>query len=385
MLNELTDNQLEYTLRFLESATGIKFEDSGSGFEITDDFRLTFTNSANEINLAKLFSVLSLQNEFGKEHDQHDRVKSEQLIEYNNFVDSVVGTVLASLDHVSSEPSRPAVLLTHDVDRLSYREFYFFGRQFSNLLRGRFNSKEFRLLFGKKSDVIHGFEKIMKLERKYSARSVFFFLAEPYKLRRYNSRYSYRDQRLPQVFELIKSAGSEIGLHGSYYSYGDAEYTSEVKRLANVCGSEILASRNHYLRFDPYRTPQGLSKAGIRLDCTHGFSDRAGFRNGSSYPFLLYDHQNDCPLPILEVPLVFMDSPYFDRRLPSEEVIATIDELLKRVKAQKGCISLLFHYEILSASPGWFELYSEVLRKATNHGFEFVTASDLIDRYEFQD
>jgi hypothetical protein len=272
-------------------------------------------------------------------------------------------------------------LLTHDVDRIHFRDAYFLAGNVLTGLRRPHRLAELVRLFSSSSSILGGFESICNLESKYGAVSTYFFLSEPYRLRRYNSRYSKKFRLLPGIFRLIDDADSEIGLHGSYYSFDGADYSDERWDLEEIAGKPVIANRNHYLRFEPSRTPAGLAGSGIRLDTTLGFPDANRFRNGSSHAFRWYDIESDSLLPVLEVPMVFMDTIAFDRGESEGNVIEEISRILKRVSKQSGTVSLLFHYDILSESRTWFRIYERTLDMASSEGFAFVRPTELVERY----
>ncbi len=184
--------------------------------------------------------------------------------------------------------------------------------------------------------------------------------------------YDIFDKRVADIVEQILSANMEIGLHGGYDSYNQAEqFIKEKKRLENVLGLPIVQSRQHYLRFDlqgtscnaddhtTQSTLQILENAGIQHDYTLGYAERAGFRCGTCHPYFLYDVKRDCSTDITEHPLIVMDGTLLDyMKLSAKECNVLISRLLTRCKAVEGDFIMLWHNHLLSRN--YRDIYSEV-------------------------
>jgi peptidoglycan/xylan/chitin deacetylase (PgdA/CDA1 family) len=221
------------------------------------------------------------------------------------------------------------------------------------------------------------FGPLIALEAKYGFQSTFFFLPEETShyhvfdgsLYRYNDRIVFEGQRLT-VAELMRELdyrGWEIGLHGTYNSYADSEELKRQKsQVESALRKEIVSSRQHYLHFDITQTPLALANAGFKYDSTFGSNRMIGFRNGLAIPFYFYDLKADRPIPLLELPLHIMDvsllsSQHLDLTPP--EALERTKQLIDRVEAVQGLITLLWHPNVINQRryPGWFWVYEQLL------------------------
>jgi hypothetical protein len=376
---------IRYSLTFLGvSSLGRKLAESEieSLIECVDGDMLTLKDAGTTIDLSDLLNRLNVENERLAARDQHGRTSFDSLETSGNAVDEAVLRFKRGIRLGKSSEMRPEVMLTHDVDRTHFFDVsHIVGTAVKSISNpGRlFDLKK---IFRPHSDVIRRFSKILDLECRHGANSTYFFLCEPYRLRRYNSRYSFDYRSLPGIFEIIRDAGSTIGLHGSYYSYDTADYADERARLEGIAETKIVSNRNHYLRMDPFKTPAGLAKSGIALDSSLGYAHINGFRNTSSFPFIWYSTYGQEQKPLLEVPMVYMDTVGLGRNDDMASAVEEITRILQRVKDTNGCVSLLFHYDIISESKLWFDIYERVLKSCATEGFRFITEEELLKRYE---
>jgi hypothetical protein len=112
-----------------------------------------------------------------------------------------------------------------------------------------------------------------------------------------------------RMLAAIVAAGDEIGLHGSFATMdgGAAVFDAQRRRLDAVSGVALRGVRQHYLRMRPGATQREMAGAGFAYDATFGFADRNGFRLGSADIVPAWDAAAGAPLPLDEVPLVWMD------------------------------------------------------------------------------
>lgn len=130
---------------------------------------------------------------------------------------------------------------------------------------------------------------------------------------------------------------------------------------------EPRSVRQHYLRYDPARTPRLHVDAGFEIDSTIGFSDRIGFRRGTCLPHRLYDVERDLPLDIWEMPLAIMDSALFNRQnLELEEAVEHTAALMATCRHFRGACVVLWHNTLWDEidCPGWGEHFTRTLDMA---------------------
>jgi peptidoglycan/xylan/chitin deacetylase (PgdA/CDA1 family) len=152
---------------------------------------------------------------------------------------------------------------------------------------------------------------MLQLEQELGIRSTWFVLAgEPTFAgwRRGDITYRLDGPAGRRIIEMLVAAGHEVGLHGSFVTRDDAELMAAQRdRVTRVSGKAPEGVRQHFLRFDPGRTPAGASRAGFRYDASHGFSDRNAFRLGLADVVPLWQAATGEPVRLEEAPLVWMD------------------------------------------------------------------------------
>lgn len=256
-----------------------------------------------------------------------------------------------------------AICLTHDVDDiyppLSHR-----------ILSGLWSIKKCNwsgltehLLWNrteKKASPYINFQKIMELEKKYNAKSTFFFMAASKDPRRF--RYNIED--IAGELHFIAENGWEVGLHGGYYSFNDYDSIKQEKsRLERALGREVIGYRNHYLRFKIPETWDILHKCGFNYDSTYGYTNMVGFRNGMCHPFRPYDLQHQKWMDICELPLNVMECAMFDFAKP-HEAWEIIKQLLEKAELNKGVLTVLWHNNNFYCPfrEHWGTLYEKILQ-----------------------
>ena len=284
---------------------------------------------------------------------------------------------------------RFAVCLTHDVDevRKSYQwltwplrharagDFAYLKHQLLSLaekLRGR--------------EPFWTFERIMEVERRLGVRSTFYFLQESGKVRLlspetwklYARRYKLEDGKLARVIRELSEDGWEVGLHGSYYSFRNEELLRREKaRLEAVLGKKVAGIRQHHGNLSIPLTWELQERAGFAYDTSLLPRGEAGFRWGTCFPFSpRFDGK---ALGLIEIPTIFMDTPYFMKG-PAEAERRCM-RLLHAVKRRGGVLNLLFHHTVFNPRefPGWAELYQRLIQRARSMGAWITTAGEVAE------
>lgn len=266
--------------------------------------------------------------------------------------------------HVSyPDHKKFAICLTHDVDDiyppLSHRVL----SSLVSLTKWDWSSLREQLFWsrrGKQASPYRNFPKIVELEKKYGAKSTFYFMAASRDPRRF--RYNIED--IASDLQFIVESGWEVGLHGGYYSFNDVDaIKSEKSRLESALGREVIGYRNHYLRFQVPDTWDILEKCGFKYDSTYGYTNTVGFRNGMCHPFRPYNLQSQQWMDIYELPLHVMESAMFDYVKP-HEAWKLVKQLLEVVELNKGVLTVLWHNNNFSCPfrDDWGALYEKILQ-----------------------
>ena len=261
------------------------------------------------------------------------------------------------------ENHRFAACLTHDIDSVypTWKYTIFTTSKFALNLKPK---ESLRRLWSKirKDDSQNpywNFEKILKIEEEYGAKSSFYFKATS----RDPVGWIYNVDTLKDELSTITDMGGEVGLHGGYYSYNDPkELKNEKERLEKTLGKEVIGIRMHYLRFDVPYTWRLLSNLGFKYDTTFGYPDMPGFRNGMAHPFRPYDIEMKKEIDILEIPLIIMDVSIF--KMPIEEAWVVTKKLIETTEKNFGAITILWHNTTFDEIfwNKWAKFYEKILQ-----------------------
>ena len=101
--------------------------------------------------------------------------------------------------------------------------------------------------------------------------------------------------------------------------------------------------------------------AGMAFDSTLTYADRPGFRCGTCHPYPVYDVAAGEPLPLVEFPLIAMDSTLYSHlycAMSPSEGRQTILQLGARCSAVGGVFSMLVHADLPEE---WRSVLEEVI------------------------
>lgn len=295
--------------------------------------------------------------------------------------------------------ARFGVWLTHDLDVVSESDPVPLNRRFLQQLR-RGNDALIRLnyllkyiwsgwrsIWPHNNDGLWCYDKLLDLEKSHGFSSTFFVFARPESKQELHSfdcdytfsdRIGFRDKKMlvGDFIGLLSSEGFEIGCHPSYLSWNSADrILKQKRRIEAVSGTELVASRQHFLHFDSELTPSVLFEAGFRIDSTLGFNRTIGFRAGTSFPFYWSSG-------LLEVPLIIMDSALFrDNALEYNASMAErrIAQLMDVVEDCKGILTINFHPNYLN-DPVWWRVYSFILKELESRRAINLNGSSILKK-----
>ena len=282
-----------------------------------------------------------------------------------------------------------SVILTHDVDDIYIKlrhllfSFYYFQENkdktyIFKLLKG---------LINKKNTNYNNFNKIIAIEKKYGAKSTFYFLTSPNDI--FGTKYNLQELS-SEIYEIINE-GCEIGFHTGYHMFNNLEgIINEKKKMERFTRKKIKGVRNHVLRF---KTPDSwniLAKAGFKYDNSYGYSDMIGFRNGMCHPFHPYDLNKNKLINILEIPLNIQDwTLRMEMRKNVHESWEYIKNLIDTTEKYNGVLTILWHNWTFAfpVSIGgifgreWTTLYEKIIRYAVQKKAWITNCSDFYKFY----
>ncbi|HBE44897.1 MAG TPA: hypothetical protein DDW17_05435 [Deltaproteobacteria bacterium] len=215
-----------------------------------------------------------------------------------------------------------AVWLTHDVDKLMGRYWLvlrimgWIAFSLKELIRGDLKGchawlkKTVKWMTTRKDPTYESIEKIVEFEGKTGAKSTFFFMSLRNGISFHEGiRYPIKHPKTHTVIKMLLTKGWEIGLHPAYARAYDSVHLSFQKRgLEGVMDRECQLMRNHYLRAKFPDSWYLAEKVGFLVTSNMGWSSTNGFRAGTCWPYRPFDIENDRPSPVIEVPLIYMDS-----------------------------------------------------------------------------
>lgn len=222
---------------------------------------------------------------------------------------------------------------------------------------------------GFKKDPFDTYDLIIKLQKEYNTKTIFFFSVSDYST--FDKNTSYRNSKYQS---LIKSVADycKVGLHPSYFSMKDESLLKkEKKRLDSITNIPTKRSRQHYLRLALPETYQNLVNLEFTEDYTMGYAKHYGFRASTCTPFYFYDLDYEVQTPLKIFPFAVMDGTLRDYQdLSNKRSHEVIMKLANEVKQVNGTFITLFHNETLSNRGRWRrwrKLYIDILKKLSKY------------------
>jgi len=183
----------------------------------------------------------------------------------------------------------------------------------------------------------------------------------------------------PRVFMKLKelkksvlelSEKNELGLHGSFSSFGDQKMINlEREELQSIIAQPIDDFRMHFLRFRYENTFKILEASNISDDYSTGFTNVIGYPYFTVYPVKYYDHEND-----QKGSLSLHSTHVMDRSLKNiygddkNKALKDVKPIIDSCRNAKGEFVLLWHNSSFAAFEGWDftwkELFEEIVTYA---------------------
>jgi peptidoglycan/xylan/chitin deacetylase (PgdA/CDA1 family) len=300
-----------------------------------------------------------------------------------------LGEKLASARVAIAAPT-PALVLTHDVDE--HFSHIFGVREALTRLRRDLGERKpaaarraaglaRRFLRRHRLDPNDRWDEWRALLRSWDAPATFFVASYNFFDRgaaRFDVAYDARNHEVVTELLSLVDAGADIGIHLSLQArQSEDQVRREKERLEEALGLDICSARHHWwaLGERPWRTLRFQASAGIKVDCSFGFNDRAGFRRGIAAPFPPFDPETEKPLPLAAVPTIAMDRAV----ATSPDGAATLERLLETCRAVGGALVLDWHAHVLNPSrmPGARDRLLEIVTRAAERSVPVRTPVEL--------
>jgi peptidoglycan/xylan/chitin deacetylase (PgdA/CDA1 family) len=211
------------------------------------------------------------------------------------------------------------------------------------------------------SDTFDIFDRLLELSDKHHIKNKFYFMAVKEKGWPLPGRYDILSKEIRQLIEEISSRGHEIGMHPTGTSYQDADAFSKqaeayfaMKTALNLDGPS--GGRQHYVLWDPIKTPANWEKSGFDYDSTMTYADHVGFRCGTCKEYYLWDHGERRKMAILEHPLIMMEGSLlstFGMNRSNQEANGIIRHLKHACQQVDGVFVFLWHNGSFSTEADW--------------------------------
>jgi hypothetical protein len=242
------------------------------------------------------------------------------------------------------------------------------GAMLRSLFSGRFQEmfQRTKVLAGMEQDPYDSFKLQEIIEKKYGINVMYFFLLADYGPNDKNVSIYNNSFR-----KLIKSLadGHLVGIHPSYGSNFKKEKLSvEIERLSSLLHTDVLHSRQHFLKIRFPDTYKNLIDLNIENDYTMGFASEPGFRAGTSRSFLFFDLDTEFETKLRIHPFQVMDSTLcLYQKIQPEDAVKRVKNIIDETKKVGGTFTMLWHNESLSNMKpwvGWQNVYEEIIIEA---------------------
>jgi hypothetical protein len=157
------------------------------------------------------------------------------------------------------------------------------------------------------------------------------------------------------IMQLVKYW--QPGLHPGYTTVehtGEDMLAEEKNLLEKLSGTEILNSRQHFVRLRMPQTYELLIKTGIKNDFSCGFADVSGFRAATAYAFPWYNLNKETATDLTLHPFIFMDVTMRQyEKLTVESAKAKIDTVWRELNITGGRLCFVWHNSSFCEDDGW--------------------------------
>lgn len=370
-------------------------------------FPVLFSSEAGDDLVASAFYWLSGWQEFSVEaRDQHGRFPHHESLQfaldvtgipvvdcYREVLQKKLAGVGISTELKSWDGKKWALCPTIDVDYLKhwrlgmiFREkvqYFFLNHRKVNVPERWSRLFEFIGSYFTQGDAFQiALERMYRVIQRYGSATIFLKTASHGP----NDVHYRLDQRfLLNMIRDLQSDNFEIGLHPSYHAHAHPGYLrNERSTLTALIGESPVSVRQHFLRYEPMVTPRLQVGAGFLIDSSLGFSECAGFRNGTCMPFRKFDCHRNEEMDLWEMPLLLMDGALFNREnYGVEKAIHQSIELLQWCQRFGGVGVALWHNVIGEEMDysGWGKHFEKILQWSGDEGAYIGSLKDALSSW----
>lgn len=334
--------------------------------------------------LAAIFYMASRYEEYlPHQCDAHQRYAHQDSVAYkHHFLQLPIAHLWADILHKALQNQYPYLhkakkaynfIPTYDIDAAWCYKHKGLTRNVGGLLRdslqANFSAVKERIavLSNRKKDPFDSFTFLHQLQKKYNHKPIYFILFGD--LGPFDKNISPTHPAFRKLVSSLRDR-AKIGIHPSYASNANSRILEkEHKNLSIAAHTEIIRSRQHFLKLELPRSYRHLLNIGIQHDYSMGYAGALGFRAGMAQAFQFYDLDLDVSTPLIIHPFMLMDGTLVDYlQVDSETAKRLINPLIEATKAVNGEFISLFHNESFSEKGrwiGWTDVYTHLLEQAT--------------------
>jgi hypothetical protein len=187
------------------------------------------------------------------------------------------------------------------------------------------------------------------------AKTRFFFLV--YGFTKFDGKYKFSNPHYQKLISDIRNKGYGIGIHPSYISFlSEAVIKEEISMLEEITKTEVVCSRQHYLKYRLPETFRNLSSCGITNDFSICPVNYTGFRNCIATPYPWFDLEKNQITKLILHPAMAMDVSLKNYlKLEPEPAYNKLVELIHKTQKVGGKFILIWHNSNLGKIGGWQE------------------------------
>ena len=333
--------------------------------------------------LAASFYLLSRYEEYlPHTKDPYGRYAHENSLAYREgFLNRpLINEWIAELKKIAAFRSSPlpiahspfTFLPTYDIDEAwSFKQKQWWrsaGAAIKDLLLGRFGRFRQRrsVLNNREPDPFDSYAWIDDLHRPFSLKPRYFFLVAE-RAGKYDRNILPSETALQTLIQQHSEKFS-IGVHPSWQSGDDpALILKEKETIEKITKKKIIASRQHYIRFNLPETFRHLAEAGIHEDFSMGYGGINGFRASIASPFYWYDLEKEQATSLLLYPFCFMEAnSFFEQRSTPQQALEEMRHYFQEVKKVNGVLITIWHNTFLGTDKlfsGWREVYARFVKE----------------------
>lgn len=229
--------------------------------------------------------------------------------------------------------------------------------------------------------------EVVAMESRYAMTSTFYFLVSS-RTRLLGERftaslYSIKHKHVCEAISVIRQAGSEVGVHGRYPYYLDAEALLEHKLMLQEASEQDVAGiRQHCLRLAVPETWRCQEQAGFLYDATLGWREGIGPRAYTARPFRIWDRDAGEPINLFQLPLLIMDASLSGASVPTHQWLSYTKHLLEDLQRYHGGGGVLVHprYFDREEFPGIADFWEDLLDYTSLHSGWGASGREIIEQ-----